>query len=167
MDEAGRAVPPDDRQVGEIQVRGPDRHARLLAATRGDPRGLRATGGCAPATSRCVDAEGFVNIVDRKKDMIITGGENVYSTEVENVLYEHPAVLEAAVFGVPDPTWGEAVAAAVVPRPGAALASADLEALCRQRLASFKVPRIWRFLDTLPKTGSGKIAKRRLREGAP
>ena len=65
-----------------------------------------------------VDAEGYVNIVDRKKDMIVTGGENVYSTEVENVLYMHPAILEAAVFGVPDKTWGEAVVTAVVIKPG-------------------------------------------------
>ena len=97
--------------------------------------------------------------------MILTGGEKVYSTEVEHALYAHPAVLEAAAFGVADPVWGESVAAAVVLRPGAAATADELAAFCRTRVGGFKVPRIFRFLDALPRTGSGKIAKRFLRDG--
>src|SRR5262249_50224485 len=105
----------DDREVGEIIVRGPTvtpgywRKPEVTAETIRN--GWVHTGDLA-----VVDAEGYVNIVDRKTDMIITGGENVYSTEVEHVLYEHPAVLECAVFGVPDQRWGEVVKAAVVKR---------------------------------------------------
>jgi acyl-CoA synthetase (AMP-forming)/AMP-acid ligase II len=94
--------------------------------------------------------------------MIITGGEKVYSTEVEHVLYQHPGVLEAAVYGSPDPVWGEVVSAAVVVRPGQRLEASELVAFCRERLAGFKLPRRISFLPELPKTGSGKILKRAL-----
>jgi acyl-CoA synthetase (AMP-forming)/AMP-acid ligase II len=115
-----------------------------------------------------LDAHGFVDIVDRKKDMILTGGENVYSTEVEHALHEHPAVFEAAVFGRPDPLWGESVHAAVVLRPGRAIEASELIDFCRQRIAAYKAPRSVEFLAELPRTGSGKIAKNVLRErGAP
>ena len=87
------------------------------------------------------DADGYVYILDRIKDMIVTGGENVYSGEVEAVIYEHPAVREAAVFGIPDPQWGELVAAVVVLKPGHALTAEDLIAHCRRSLANYKVPR--------------------------
>jgi acyl-CoA synthetase (AMP-forming)/AMP-acid ligase II len=111
-----------------------------------------------------VDAEGYVDIVDRLKDMIITGGENVYSTEVEHALYAHTAVLEAAVIGVPDARWGEAVVAAVVPRPGVPVSDVELIAHCKARLASFKAPKRVVFLEALPRTGSGKIRKQTLRD---
>jgi long-chain acyl-CoA synthetase len=110
------------------------------------------------------DREGFFYLLDRQKDMIVTGGENVYCGEVEAVILEHPAEREVAVFGIPDPQWGEVVAACVV------LAGMDLtmEALirhCRQSLANYKVPRHVEFSETdLPKSGSGKILKRLLRE---
>jgi acyl-CoA synthetase (AMP-forming)/AMP-acid ligase II len=110
-----------------------------------------------------IDAAGSVNIVDRKKDMIITGGENVYSIEVENVLYRHPAIREAAAFGLPDDHWGEIVAAAVVVHPDHTLKSDDVIAFCRERLSSFKVPRRVFFMDALPRTGSGKITKTAIR----
>jgi len=111
------------------------------------------------------DAEGFLYILDRVKDMIVTGGENVYSGEVEAVLYEHPAIREAAVFGIPDVKWGELVMACVVLKPGAALSVDELIAHCRRSLAGYKVPRRVEFSDLeLPKTGSGKILKRALRE---
>ena len=111
------------------------------------------------------DAEGYLYILDRVKDMIVTGGENVYSGEVEAVLYEHPAIREAAVFGIPDAKWGELVMACVVLKPGAALTVDELIAHCRRSLASYKVPRRVEFSDLeLPKTGSGKILKRALRE---
>src|SRR4051794_7594796 len=113
----------------------------------------------------CQDADGFFYILDRLKDMIVTGGENVYSGEVEAVIYEHPAVLEAAVFGIPDPKWGELVAACVVPKTGKTLGADELIAHCRRSLANYKVPRRIEFsADELPKSGAGKILKRVLRE---
>lgn len=111
------------------------------------------------------DATGYFYILDRLKDMIVTGGENVYSGEVEGVIYQHPAVREAAVFGVPDPQWGEIVMACVVLTPGTTLTADDLIAYCRQTLANYKVPRRIEFFESeLPKSGSGKILKRILRE---
>jgi long-chain acyl-CoA synthetase len=111
------------------------------------------------------DTAGYFYILDRLKDMIVTGGENVYSGEVEAVIYGHPAVREAAVFGVPDPQWGELVMASVVLKPGATLTSDDLIAFCRRSLASYKLPRRIEFSETdLPKSSSGKILKKTLRE---
>jgi long-chain acyl-CoA synthetase len=111
------------------------------------------------------DAEGFFFILDRIKDMIVTGGENVYSGEVEAVLLDHPAVREAAVFGIPDQEWGELVAATVVLRPGQRLSADDLTAFARRTLANYKVPRHIEFSDgDLPKNGAGKILKRLLRD---
>jgi acyl-CoA synthetase (AMP-forming)/AMP-acid ligase II len=111
------------------------------------------------------DSEGYFYILDRIKDMIVTGGENVYSGEVEAVLYQHPAVLEAAVFGIPDPKWGELVMAYVVLKPGKTLSADELIAFCRQSLANYKIPRRIEFSETeLPKSGSGKILKKILRE---
>jgi long-chain acyl-CoA synthetase len=111
------------------------------------------------------DVDGFFYILDRLKDMIVTGGENVYSGEVEAVIYEHPAVLEAAVLGIPDPKWGELVAACVVLKPGKILGVDELIGHCRRSLANYKVPRRVEFFNTeLPKNGTGKILKRVLRE---
>jgi long-chain acyl-CoA synthetase len=110
------------------------------------------------------DSQGYFYILDRLKDMIVTGGENVYSGEVEAAIYEHPAVREVAVFGIPDPKWGELVMACVVPKPGIALTADEITAHCRQSLAAYKIPRRIEFQDTeLPKSGSGKILKRVLR----
>ena len=165
VDESGRDVPADARTVGEIRVRGEsvtpgywNRPAETAAAFED---GWLKTGDLAT-----IDAEGYVEIVDRKKDMILTGGENVYSTEVEHALYAHPQVLEAAVYGLPDPVWGERVCAAVVLRPGQSCRSEELQAFCRERLAAYKVPRAIEFLAELPRTGSGKITKHVLRERA-
>ena len=111
------------------------------------------------------DTAGYFYILDRLKDMIVTGGENVYSGEVEAVIYGHPAVREAAVFGVPDSQWGELVMACVVLKPDATLTADDLVAFCRRSLASYKVPRRIEFSDTdLPKSSSGKVLKKTLRE---
>lgn len=111
------------------------------------------------------DEEGYFYILDRLKDMIVTGGENVYSGEVEAVLYSHPAVSEVAVFGIPDSQWGELVMAYVVRKPGMALTADELIAHCRGTLANYKLPRRVEFSDTeLPKSGSGKVLKRVLRE---
>jgi len=111
------------------------------------------------------DADGYFYILDRLKDMIVTGGENVYCGEVEAVIYQHPAVREAAVFGIPDPKWGELVMACLVLKPGNTLSADDLIAHCRRSLANYKIPRRVEFSQAeLPKSGSGKILRRVLRE---
>jgi acyl-CoA synthetase (AMP-forming)/AMP-acid ligase II len=166
VDADGRPIPRDGHTVGEIRVRGdtvtpgywqnPEATAQAF-----DAHGFLRTGDLAT-----IDAEGYVDIVDRKKDVIKTGGEAVYSVEVENVLHRHPAVLECAVFGIPDPVWGEAVTAAVVLRPGCAAIARELIDWCRERIAHYKAPAQVRFLAELPKTATGKISKRLLR-GAP
>jgi long-chain acyl-CoA synthetase len=162
VDGRGHDVPTGE--VGEIIAKGPnimvgywnkpDETAEVLR------NGWLYTGDLAS-----MDEEGYVYIVDRKKDMIITGGENVFSTEVENALYTHPAVLEAAVVGVPDATWGEAIKAIIVLKPGSQATAEDIMAHCRAHIAHFKVPRSVDFYEgALPKSGSGKILKRELRE---
>ncbi len=111
------------------------------------------------------DVKGYFYILDRQKDMIVTGGENVYCGEVEAVIFNHPAVREVAVFGIPDPKWGELVAACVVLKPHMQLTAEALINHCRQSLANYKVPRHVEFSDTdLPKNGAGKILKGLLRE---
>jgi long-chain acyl-CoA synthetase len=111
------------------------------------------------------DTAGYFYILDRLKDMIVTGGENVYSGEVEAVIYGYPAVREVAVFGVPDPQWGELVMACVVLKPGATLTVDDLIGFCRRSLANYKLPRRVEFSETeLPKSTSGKVLKKTLRE---
>jgi acyl-CoA synthetase (AMP-forming)/AMP-acid ligase II len=165
VDDSGLPVPPDDASVGEIQVRGPtvtpgywnDPEATAAAFT---DDGFLRTGDLAT-----VDPGGSVRIVDRRKDVILSGGETVYSTEVEFRLHEHPAVLEAAVYGLPDADLGERVCAAVALRPGAAAGEGELIAFCRDRLAGFKSPKAIRLVDALPRLGSGKVDKRALRAG--
>jgi fatty-acyl-CoA synthase len=163
VDESNNDVPRDNQSVGEIIARG-DRvtpgYWKLPEATRDAfCDGWFRTGDLAT-----IDGEGYLNIVDRKKDAIVTGGEVVYSTEVENVLYEHPAVLEAAVVSVPDERWGEVIKAVVVLKPGQNLQAEKLIAHCQERLARFKCPRSVDFIAALPRTGSGKIAKKEIRD---
>jgi len=110
------------------------------------------------------DDEGYIYIADRKKDMIISGGENVYPREVEEVLYQHPAVLEAAVIGIPDPYWVEKVHAVVETRKGVSTTAEELIAFCKKRIAGYKVPKDIEFVDSLPKNPAGKILKKELRE---
>ena len=148
-------------EVGEVVVRGPnvmgaywDKPAQTAAAL---VDGWYHTGDLG-----FMDEHAYVYLVDRAKDMIVTGGENVYSTEVEDVLYRHPAVLEAAVFGIPDDRWGEAVHAVVVPR--APVSEEELLGACRAAIAAYKVPkRIELRSEPLPKSGAGKVLKRELR----
>jgi long-chain acyl-CoA synthetase len=162
VDLDGRALPPGE--IGEVVVRGPQVMLGYWNKPEQTARALR-NGEYWSGDLGYMDAEGYLFLVDRAKDMIITGGENVYSTEVEDVLYRHPAVLEAAVFGVPDEKWGEAVHAVVVPRTGyEALDTAELIAFCRERIAHYKAPRgIDLRLEPLPKSGPGKVLKRELR----
>jgi fatty-acyl-CoA synthase len=111
-----------------------------------------------------LDEHGCCRIAGRLKEMIIRGGENVYPREIESVLVGHPGVAEAAVVGLPDAFWGEEVAAAIVPRAGAAPTEAELTELCRAHLARFKVPSRWDFVDGFPLTPTGKVNKQRLGE---
>ncbi len=163
VDDNGVPIAADGQQVGEIWVQGdsitpgywdlPEETANAFS------EGWLRTGDLAT-----LDSEGYVNIVDRKKDMIVTGGENVYSTEVENVLYMHPKILEAAVFGVPDEKWGEAVNAAIVLKEGETATQEEIISFCKEYQAAYKAPKSIVFLDELPKTGSGKIYKKGLRD---
>jgi long-chain acyl-CoA synthetase len=109
------------------------------------------------------DEDGYFYIVDRKKDMVVTGGLNVYPREIEETLHRHPAVLEAAVIGVPDEHWGEALQAFVAVRTGMNVRPAELEAHCRGELAGYKIPKLFRFIDTLPRNAGGKVLKGDLR----
>ena len=111
-----------------------------------------------------LDDEGFLFIVDRKKDMIISGGENIYPREIEEVFYQHPFVKEVAVIGIPDPYWVERVHAVVVLKEGASLNSDELIDFCKKRIARYKAPKSIEFVESLPKTPSGKILKREIRE---
>jgi acyl-CoA synthetase (AMP-forming)/AMP-acid ligase II len=111
-----------------------------------------------------MDADGYVYLIDRKKDMIISGGENIYSREVEDVLYTHPAVADAAVIGVPDEKWGESVKAVLVLKEGMHVSEKEIIEFCKERLASYKKPKSVEFWDTVPKTTTGKIKKNEIRE---
>lgn len=111
-----------------------------------------------------VDEEGYITLVDRSKDMLISGGENIYSVEIENVLYEHSSILEAAVIGTPDSKWGEIVTAIVVLKPTHKLSIEEIQAFCREKLAGYKIPRIIEIIDQLPRNASGKVQKFKLRE---
>ncbi len=159
----GTDIERDGQEVGEIIVRGdtitPGYWNRPEETQKALKEGWLYTGDLA-----VMEKEGYVNIVDRKKDMIVTGGENVYSTEVENVLYMHPQILEAAVIGVPDEYWGEAVRACVVLKKGERVTEEEIIQFCKEHIASYKAPKGVDFLDELPKTGSGKIYKMGLKE---
>jgi long-chain acyl-CoA synthetase len=159
--EDGSEVEPGE--VGEIVMRGPNVMRGYWRQPEASAAALR-DGWMHSGDMATVDEEGYIFIVDRKKDMIITGGENVYSTEVENALYQHPAVLEAAVIGVPDEHWGERVHAVVVLKEGHQAEPQELADFCRRSIAGYKIPRSVEFTGALPKTGSGKIQKGEIRE---
>jgi long-chain acyl-CoA synthetase len=162
LDADGRVVPHDRESVGEIHVcapsnmagywRRPDLTARI---TRGRWQG---TGDLA-----VWDEEGYLYVVGRAKDVIISGGENIYPIQVENAIAAHPEVLEVAVVGAPDELWGESVAAYVVLKDGAATTEADLQASVRDTLGSYQKPKLVRFIDELPKSAAGKVEKGALR----
>jgi acyl-CoA synthetase (AMP-forming)/AMP-acid ligase II len=163
VNDRGQEVERNEQEVGEIVVKGDivtKGYWKLPEETAKSIRdGWLYTGDLA-----VMDEEGYVTIVDRKKDMILTGGENVYSTEVENVLYMHNAVLECAVIGIPDPKWGEAVKAVIVLKSGQKPTGNDLIQFCKERIAHYKAPKSIEFMEALPRTGSGKINKKELRD---
>lgn len=162
VDDAGRELPTGG--VGEIVVSGPRVMQGYWRKPKATADALRA-GRYHTGDMGYLDEKQRLFVVDRKKDMIISGGENVYSVEIENILSTHPAVLEVAVVGVPDDQWGEAVKAIVVLRDGSGASADELIAFCRGRIAGYKMPKSVDFSkEPLPKTGPGKIAKRRLRD---
>ena len=167
VDEHDRPLPPGDAQAGELVLKGP----ACFSGYFGDPDASRAAfdgdGWFHTGDMARVDEDGFYYIVDRKKDMFISGGENVYPAEIERALYEHPAVARCAVIGVPDERWGQVGRAFVVLRPEGRAAEGELLAFLRERLARYKVPKSVAFVAELPLSAAGKVLKRALAgEGA-
>jgi acyl-CoA synthetase (AMP-forming)/AMP-acid ligase II len=164
VDERGEDVAPGE--IGEVIVRG----AHIMKGYWNRPEATAETirdGWLHTGDLASVDKEGFVFIQDRKKDMIISGGENVYPAEIEGVLARHPDVLEVAVIGMPSPRWGESAAAVVVPKPDSSLGAADLIAFCDGKLARYKIPRVVELVTEIPRNPTGKVLKRLLRERFP
>jgi fatty-acyl-CoA synthase len=163
VDDDGHDVKPDSGEVGEVITRAnvvmggywrqPDATDAVIV------NGWFHTGDMA-----LMDGEGYIEVVDRKKDLIISGGENISSIEVEGFLYKHPAVLEAAVIAAPDERWGEVPCAVVVLKPGHSASESELIEFCREHLAHFKAPKRIQFIEALPRTATGKIQKNLLRD---
>ena len=157
-------VPQDRQSVGEVIVRGDN----IMDGYYRDPQATECAisdGWLRTGDMATWDNDTYIQIVDRKKDIIISGGENISSIEVENAIFAHPAVLECAVVAAPDPKWGEVPAALIVLKPNRELQANQLLAFLEERIAKFKIPRIVEFVTTpLPKTGTGKVLKRDLRE---
>lgn len=176
MRAAGRAMPgseiavfgPDGApvpvgEIGEVAIRSPCNMLRYWNNAEATEKTLRGDGWLLSGDAGYMDEDGYLFIHDRIKDMIITGGENVYPAEVESALHGHPAIREAAVIGVPDPKWGEAVKAVVTARPGARIDPAEVIDWMHGRLAAFKVPKSVDVIEVMPRNASGKLLKRDLR----
>jgi fatty-acyl-CoA synthase len=163
LDDQGRDVAPGE--VGEIYVK----NSMLMGGYHADESATRAAtkgGFVSVGDMGRFDREGFLYLAERKADMVISGGVNIYPLEIEDALCHHPAVAECAVVGVPHAEWGESLHAFVVVRAGASATPGDLESHVRAALAAYKVPRAWSFLDALPRTPTGKVLKRELRARA-
>ena len=163
VDAAGNRLPEDGQAAGELVARGDSIMAGYWRQPEASAEALRG-GWFHTGDIATIDPAGYVNLVDRKKDIIVSGGENISSLEVEATLLAHPAVLEAAVIPVPDPRWGEVPRALIVLRPGVIATDADLIAFTRARLTHYKCPASVVFVADLPKTGTGKVLKRDLRQ---
>ena len=161
VDEQDRPLPPG--AIGEIAGRGPQLMRGYWNLPEASATALRG-GWMHTGDAGRLDADGYLYIEDRVKDMIVSGGENVYPREVENVLFQHPAVADAAVIGVPDDRWGETVKAIIVRKAGADVTAETLLEFCRGQLGGYKLPRSVDFVDALPRNPSGKVLKRELRE---
>jgi len=163
LDAQGKDVKHNGREVGEVVLRGD----AVMKGYWNQPDATEQAikdGWLYTGDMGVMDSESYLLIVDRKKDIIVSGGENIATLEIENVLYGHPEVLECAVIPIPDEKWGEVPCALLVTRSGKPIEQQELEAYCRERLAGFKVPKAFHFRETLPKGGTGKILKRELRE---
>lgn len=163
VDDSGRDIKPDSGEAGEVIARA----NVVMAGYWRQPEATESVvvdGWFHTGDMALIDSEGFIEVVDRKKDLIISGGENISSIEVEGFLYKHPAVLEAAVIAAPDERWGEVPYAVVVLKPGAAASESELIEFCRDNLAHYKAPKRVEFIESLPRTATGKIQKNLLRE---
>jgi acyl-CoA synthetase (AMP-forming)/AMP-acid ligase II len=161
LDSEGKELPPGT--VGEIYAANPMTFMGYWGnpkATEAIRRGRWETGG----DMGFLDEAGFLHLVDRKNDMIVSGGENIYPAEIERVLVQHPKILEVTVVGVPDATWGESPRACVVLHPGATASAEEIIGFCEGRLARYKRPRSVEFLDALPRNAMGKVLRRTLRD---
>ncbi len=163
VNEKGKEVKNNNKEVGEIIVKG-DTITKGYWKLPEETKKVFKNGWLYTKDMAIINQEGYVTIVDRKDDVIITGGENVYSIEVENVLYTHPAVIEAAVIGVPDEEWGEVVKAIVVLKEDKKATEKEIKEFCKKRIAAYKVPKLVEFQECLPKLGSGKIYKNLLKK---
>ena len=162
VDDAGNVLP--NGQVGEIETRSSNNMLQYWNLPDATARTMNAQGWVRTGDAAYLDEDGYVFIQDRIKDMIITGGENVYPAEVESAIYGHPDVAEVAVIGIPDARWGEAVKACIVPKPGHSVDADSVIAWARSRIAGFKVPKSIDIIDALPRNPTGKIMRRSLRE---
>lgn len=160
----GREVAWDGVQIGEIVVRSNNLMMGYWNLPEETAKAFTEDGWFRTGDMATIDQEGYISIVDRKKDVIISGGENIASIEVERAILAHPSVLEAAVIGVPDEKWGEVPKAVVVLKSGPRVTEKDLIRHCREHLSRFKVPKSFDFVESLPKSGTSKILKRELRE---
>lgn len=161
IDEAGHALPADE--TGELALRGP----MIMRAYLNDPKAtseIQKAGWHLTGDIGCRDADGYIYITDRKRDMVVSGGFNIFPFEIEAVMNAHPAVQECAVIGVPDAKWGEAVKAVVQLKPGATASEAELIAYCKERIGSMKTPKSVDFEANLPRSPVGKVLKRELRK---
>jgi long-chain acyl-CoA synthetase len=161
VDAGGRELPP--REVGEVICRTPQVMLGYWNLPDATARTIR-DGWLHTGDAGYRDEDGYLYIYDRLKDMIISGGENIYPAEVESALFGHPAVADVAVIGVPDEQWGETVKAIVVQKPGASVSAGELIGFAHERIAGYKVPRSVDFVAALPRNAAGKILKRELRK---
>ena len=161
VDEAGGEAPAG--VTGEIAIRGCCNMAEYFEMPEATALAVDSEGWLRSGDAGYLDDQGFLYVRDRVKDMIISGGENIYPAEVENAIHGHPAVADVAVVGVPDEKWGEAVKAFVVLKPGFTVEATDIRAFAAERIARFKLPKIVAFVDVLPRNHSGKLLRRQLR----
>jgi O-succinylbenzoic acid--CoA ligase len=153
-------------QVGEIVVRSPTVTPGYVDRPEATARALRA-GWLHTGDLGYLDDEGYLYVLDRRDDLVISGGENVYPAEIETILLSHPAVQEAGVAGIPDERWGQVPVAFVILRKGLALTEAELETYCAERLAPYKVPAQFHFVESLPRNAAGKLLRRKLFDSLP
>ena len=162
LDADGKRLPPGE--VGEIATRSGSNMVGYWNLPEATAKTLDSDGWLRTGDAGYMDKDGYLYIHDRIKDMIISGGENIYPAEVESALCDHPDVAEAAVIGIPDDKWGEAVKAVVVMKPGKQATATDIVNFTRERIAGFKTPKSVDFLEALPRNPSGKILRRNLRD---
>jgi len=160
--DTGAIVPREE--IGEICARGYSIMKDYFDNSTATSSAIDSEGWLHTGDLGSLDEHGYCRVQGRLRDMIIRGGENIYPREVEDVLYTHPAILEGSVVGIPDRNWGEVPVAFIRVKPGHRVGAEELTEFCREKLASYKVPRIWRFVEQFPQTASGKIQKFVLRD---